>query len=98
MFHISVVVLLSFVIWVLDRFFGRLGGVLGRFLVVLGGLKGVLGALLEVLGALGPLLGDLGSVLGDLGAVLVSPSFPGGLVTPPPLPPFTLPSRTLRKL
>ena len=63
--HISVVVLLSFVVWVL-----------GRCLVVWeclcsifgwGGLRGVLGGLLEVFGALGPLLGDLGSVLAGLG-------------------------------
>ena len=65
--HISVFVLLSFVLWVLGRFFGRLGGSLFDFWSFWSGLRGVLEALLGVLGALGPLLGDLGSVLAGLG-------------------------------
>ena len=73
MFHISVVVLLSFVVWVLGRFLVVLGVSWVDFLVVLGGLKRVLGALLEVLGALAPLLGDLGSVLAAPGRCWVPP-------------------------
>ena len=50
--------------------FGRLGGVLSRFLVVLEGPRGVLRGLLGVLAGLGPLLGDLGSLMGRSWPVL----------------------------
>ena len=50
--------------------FGRLGGVLSRFLVVLEGPRGVLRGLLGVLTGLGPLLGDLGSLMGRSWPVL----------------------------
>ena len=49
--HISVAVLLSFVAWVLGSMFGRLGGVLGRFLVVEGGLEDSFGRSWGTLGA-----------------------------------------------
>ena len=65
--HISVVLLLSFGVWVLGRFLVVRGVSLFDFWLFWGGLSGVLGGFLAVLGALGPLLGDLGSVLAGLG-------------------------------
>ena len=65
--NISVVVLLSFVVWVLGRFFLVLEVSWVDFWSFWEGLRGVLGSLLGVLGALGPLLDDLGSVLAGLG-------------------------------
>ena len=57
------VVLLSFVVRVLGRFFVVLGGVLGRFFVILEGLGALWGNLAHLLWHLGGVLQGLG-VLG----------------------------------